>query len=297
MLATGRFRCLLCNPRCYMKRDIHINMREQDRLDRGRSSPSGCHSRFMMRPVAATYAIIAATLVRAAPTVYLAGDSTMAATGANDGDTAGWGAYLANYISLTVDNEAVGGRSARSYTREGRFNTIAGQIKSGDYVVIEFGHNDGGSLTPTDNGRTDCSPSGTDYSVTCTSVYDGVTETVLTYEAYLANAAKTFKAKGANVIISSATPDNPWETGTFTYSANRFVGYAEDAATASGATFVDHGLYTAALYDKAGATTVDSYYPNDHTHTSPAGANVVARAFVLALEATSSSLASYITHD
>jgi len=44
-------------------------------------------------------------------------------------------------------------------------------VKSGDYVVIEFGHNDGGSLTPTDNGRSDCTPVGTDYSTTCTSVY------------------------------------------------------------------------------------------------------------------------------
>ncbi|KZV75972.1 carbohydrate esterase family 12 protein [Peniophora sp. CONT] len=253
-----------------------------------------------MRPVAAAYALLVAAFAQAAPqatpTVYLAGDSTMAKTGANDGDTAGWGAYLANYISLTVNNQAVGGRSARSFTREGRFDTIAGQIKSGDCVVIEFGHNDGGSLS-TDNGRTDCSPSGTDYSTTCTTTYNGVTETVLTYEAYLANAAKTFKAKGANVLISSATPNNPWESGTFSYSAPRFVGYARDAATASGATFIDHGLYTAALYQKAGAATVDSYYPNDHTHTSPDGANLVARAFVLALEATSSTLANYITHD
>ena len=99
------------------------------------------------------------------------------------------------------------------------------------------------------------------------------------------------------LTLKIATPDNPWETGTFTYSANRFVGYAQDAATASGATFVDHGLYTAALFDKEGEATVDSYYPNDHTHTSPAGANVVARAFILALEATSSPLNNYVTHD
>ena len=98
---------------------------------------------------------------------------------------------MPDYISLAVDNEAIAGRSARSFTREGRFDTIAGQVKSGDfvgmssdydsagsdadlcyYVVIEFGHNDGGSLTPTDNGRTDCSPVGTDYSVTCTTVYE-----------------------------------------------------------------------------------------------------------------------------
>ena len=92
-------------------------------------------------------------------------------------------------------------------------------------IVMEFGHNDGGSLTPTDNGLTDCSPSNTtDYSATCTTVYEygscvqslsrtradpsysNVTETVLTYEAYLANAATMLAAKGANVIISSGKP-------------------------------------------------------------------------------------------
>ncbi len=127
--------------------------------------------------------------------------------------------------------------------------------------------------------------------------FSGVTETVLTYEAYLVNAAKLFTARGANVIISSPTPNNPWESGTFSYSPSRFTTYSQDAATEAGGIFVDHGLYTAALYNKAGATVVDSYYPNDHTHTSPAGANVVARAFILALEATSSGLKSYITHD
>jgi lysophospholipase L1-like esterase len=42
-------------------------------------------------------------------------------------------------------NDAIAGRSARSYTREGRFNNIAGVLKAGDWVIIEFGHNDGGA--------------------------------------------------------------------------------------------------------------------------------------------------------
>lgn len=115
-------------------------------------------------------AIAAATTVTAAPTLYLAGDSTMVSSGNNDG-TAGWGAFLPNYTSITVVNEAIAGRSARSYTREGRFNTIASQLKPGDFVVIEFGHNDGGSLTPTDNGRTDCNPVNANYATTCSTVY------------------------------------------------------------------------------------------------------------------------------
>ena len=94
-----------------------------------------------------------------------------------------------------------------------------------------------------------------------------------------------------------ATPNNPWESGTFSYGAPSFVGYARDAATASNATFVDHGLYTAVVFQNATEATVDSYFPNGDTNTSPAGANVVAKAFVLALEATDSSLAKYITQD
>ncbi|KAF8305766.1 rhamnogalacturonan acetylesterase RgaE [Clavulina sp. PMI_390] len=234
-----------------------------------------------------------AALVRAAPTIYMAGDSTMVATGNNDG-TVGWGLPFASDVSITVVNDAVAGRSARSYTREGRFTTIANSVKSGDYVIIEFGHNDGGSLTPTDNGRTDCPVANSNYATTCSTTYGGVAETVLTYPAYYENAAKLMQAKGANVILCPPTIDNPWETGSFVYSTSRFVQYASDAAAAVGATFVNHELYVADIFKNQGAATVDAYFPIDHTHTSAAGAAQVARAFVLALEATSSTLKNYL---
>ena len=83
----------------------------------------------------------------------------------------GWGVYLTTYISLAVINSAIAGRSACSFTRQGRFDAMLANVKSEDYMVIEFGHNDGGSLTPTDNGRSDCTPVGTDHSTTCTTVY------------------------------------------------------------------------------------------------------------------------------
>lgn len=111
--------------------------------------------------------------------------------------------------------------------------------------------------------------------------------------AYLVNAAKLFQNKGAIVIISSQTPNNVWETGSFSWSSPQFATYAKDAAAAVGATYVDHGYYVAALYKSAGATTVNSYYPNDHTHTSPAGAKLVAYSFVRALAVTDSPLKAY----
>ncbi|KAI5364236.1 Putative SGNH hydrolase-type esterase domain, SGNH hydrolase superfamily [Septoria linicola] len=208
--------------------------------------------------------------------------------------TQGWGTFLPDHISLAVDNNAIGGRSARSFTREGRFTAMAAEVASGDYVIIAFGHNDGGSLS-TDNGRTDCGVVNNDYSTTCQTTYNGVQETVQTYYTYLVNAVKLFQAKGANVIVASQTSRNVWTDGTYGYTPSRFVGYARDVAAATGATFVDHGFYMAALYNKAGSTTVNSYYPNDQLHTSPAGAKVAARAFILGLDATNNSLKNYIT--
>lgn len=190
--------------------------------------------------------------------------------------SSGWGQYVSPYTTATVSNLAVAGRSARSYTREGRFDTIADQVQSGDWVIIEFGHNDGGSLSSSDNGRTDCPGTGDE---TCSTTYNGVAETVLTFPKYLENATAKFKAKGANVLISSQTPNNPWETGTFTYSPSRFVEYAKLAASNAGASYVDHGAYVADIFESLGLSTVDAYFPLDHTHTSTEGAEAVAKAF------------------
>ncbi|KAI9665737.1 MAG: hypothetical protein M1821_003671 [Bathelium mastoideum] len=221
------------------------------------------------------------------PTVYLAGDSTMAKGGDGAGtNTNGWGQYLGYSLNIPVVNDAIAGRSARSFWEEGRFQLIANVVQSGDFIVIEFGHNDGGSLTPTDNGRSDCPG---EANQTCTSTYNGATDTVHTFNWYLIEAAQLYLAKGAHVVISSQTPDNPWETGTFVGTASRFVQYAQDTATTLGsasATYVNHFAYTDAIFDSLGATVVDGYYPVDHTHTSPTGADTVSKAFVRGLQAT-----------
>ncbi|KAF2033698.1 SGNH hydrolase [Setomelanomma holmii] len=218
-----------------------------------------------------------------AQTVYLAGDSTMA-KGSSGSAITGWGVDFPYSTTLTVVNKAVGGRSARSFTREGRFTEIINLVKANDIVIIEFGHNDGGSLSPTDNGRTDCPGTG---SETCQTTYDGVAETVHTFPWYLTEAGKAIIAKGGKVIMSSQTPNNPWETGSFVYTdGGRFVGYARDVATALGsnAMFVDHGAYTANYFKSIGKTATDALYPEDHTHTNPAGADIVSKAFVKGLQ-------------
>ena len=78
-------------------------------------------------------------------TIFMIGDSTMAnkvLTGGNP--ERGWGQMLPGYFSeeIRVDNHAVNGRSSRSFINEGRWDKVVASIKKGDYVFIQFGHND-----------------------------------------------------------------------------------------------------------------------------------------------------------
>ncbi|KAJ7446493.1 rhamnogalacturonan acetylesterase [Mycena galericulata] len=214
-----------------------------------------------------------------AQTVYMAGDSTMAPGGGGSG-TDGWGQYLAQYLTIPVVNDAIAGRSARSYSDEGSFTTLINTVKTGDFVIIEFGHNDGLSGA-VDNGREDAF--GDSYNVTATvTETDGSTLVIHTFNYYMQNAIVGLKAKGASVVVSSQTPDNIW-TGDSIAAGPRFVLYAQEVAANNSVTYVDHYSYVAQAYDKIGETTVNTYYPIDHTHTLPVGAQIVSEAFVRGL--------------
>jgi lysophospholipase L1-like esterase len=80
----------------------------------------------------------------AAPVVYLAGDSTVATLGPGNFPQQGWGGKIAGYFStgITFSNRAIGGRSSKSFVDEGRLAAILALIKPGDYLLIQFGHND-----------------------------------------------------------------------------------------------------------------------------------------------------------
>lgn len=194
----------------------------------------------------------------------------------------GWGQYLSKYVTATVVNKAIAGRSARSYSNEGHFSDLAKIVQQGDIVVIEFGHNDGGSPTSADdNLRSDCPGTGEE---TCKSGKNGAI--VYTYGHYIKAAAKAFTAKGAKVVISSQTPNNLWEGGRYSAAPSRFV---EDAAEASkelgtGSSFVDHFQAVANMYKKLGSSATNALYPKDHTHTSPKGADLSAQAFAQAVK-------------
>ncbi|EIM91051.1 SGNH hydrolase [Stereum hirsutum FP-91666 SS1] len=225
-----------------------------------------------------------------AQTIYMAGDSTMA-PGGGGGGTDGWGQYLAQYLTLPVVNDAIAGTSARSYTDAGNFTSIINGVQSGDFVIIEFGHNDG-SAGAIDNGREDATGDG--YNATTTVVEaDNSTLVVHSFNYYIQNAVTALLAKGAIPIVSSQTPDNIFNSSVPS-TAPRFVAYAAEVAGNTSVTYVDHYNYVVQAYDNIGAATVNTYYPMDHLHTSPTGANVVAEAFVRGLLCRNSTLTSNV---
>lgn len=78
-------------------------------------------------------------------TVYLAGDSTCANKQPDKRPETGWGEMLAGHFKdgkVKIDNRAMNGRSTKTFISEGRWQAIVDALKKGDYVFIQFGHND-----------------------------------------------------------------------------------------------------------------------------------------------------------
>ncbi|KAL6704803.1 hypothetical protein ACN47E_007607 [Coniothyrium glycines] len=240
------------------------------------------------------------------PTIWLAGDSTTAPDGGHNG-TEGWGQYLKYSFgnNAFVNNSAYAGRSARSFTREGRFDRISQALQPNDWVVIEFGINDAGvpqngsTSTTGDKGRADCPGAGNE---TCTVVFNNVTEVVQTFPTYIKSAARKFLSLGAaGVIISEQLPTNVWESGDYTFKPTAFSYYGlvateELGGPAVGVHFIQHGSYAAQAQRLLGSAIVDANYPMDHTHTAPFLADVHSQAFVLGLKCGTSPLADLVVN-
>lgn len=78
-------------------------------------------------------------------TVFMIGDSTMANKPlTKENQERGWGQMLPMYLTgpVKVDNHAVNGRSSKSFINEGRWDKVMEKLRPGDYVIIQFGHND-----------------------------------------------------------------------------------------------------------------------------------------------------------
>jgi lysophospholipase L1-like esterase len=212
----------------------------------------------------------------AKPTLYLIGDSTVKNRTRNQ---LGWGTPLADHLNtarITLENRALGGRSSRSYLREGLWAAVVRELKPGDIVMIQFGHNDGGPLA---DGKARASLKGAgEESKDVVLTESGQPETVRTYGWYIRNYAREAKAKGAKVIVCSPVPRNIWKDGKVARASNDYGKWAREAAEAEGVHFFDLNEVVAKAYEELGPEEVLARYftAADHTHTNEAGARFTA---------------------
>lgn len=222
-------------------------------------------------------------LLSAAPVVWLIGDSTVRN---NTPGQKGWGDFLAAHVDpakASVKNAALGGRSSRSFLREGLWEKVRSQLQAGDVVIMQFGHNDGG---PLDREKARASLKGSGPETREVTIQEsGEKETVATFGGYLRRYAGEAKAAGAVPVVCSLVPRNLWKDGKVQRAGDSYAKWAQEAAAAEGAAFMALNDLVADAYDTVGEAQVKEWFFGDHTHTSAAGARFNAALVADALRA------------
>jgi lysophospholipase L1-like esterase len=227
------------------------------------------------------------------PTVFVIGDST-----ASNGADLGWGSHLGNYFDLqkvTVVNRAMAGRSSRTFQTEGRWERILAEMKAGDFVLIQFGHNDGGPVNDSQRARGSLPGLGEE-TREIDNQLTGQHETIHTFGWYMRKFTVDTKAKGATPIVLSLTVRNIWNAGKVERGSGRFSQWAAQIAQSEHVAFVDVTNIIADEYERLGQDKVQAFFPKDHTHTSPEGAELNAALIVSGLKSLPDSpLAGYLS--
>lgn len=204
--------------------------------------------------------------------IWIIGDSTAANKKPEVAPETGWGMVLQEFFNdnVKVHNHAVNGRSSKSFMTEGRWKAVMDSLKKGDYVIIQFGHND----EKGDTARH--------------------TDPFTTYKELLKFYIEESRSKGALPVICSSIVRRHFDAdGNLKNTHGDYIIAARQAADENGAYFIDMEAKTRRLVLDAGREGSKSIYlfckpgeysgrPNgvqDSTHLSLSGARIVAGLF------------------
>jgi len=215
-------------------------------------------------------------------TIFIAGDSTADEYGANNGKTNGWGKYFRDYVSCNVSNQAKSGESARTFWRDGRWNSLINGVSRNDYVFIQFGHNDVGG--PNNKSEKGSAGGEGDETVTVTRS-NGQQEVVHTFPWYIRQFCNQVIAKGAKPVLLSYTPNFSFENGKVG-EGSRFQGYMKLVANEMNIPFIDLYSLIARKWEELGEQYIknNNWFPTDYKHTAPAAADLNAQLIVTGIK-------------
>lgn len=231
------------------------------------------------------------------PVVFITGDSTVKNEDKDKDGMWGWGAVAGTVFDerkITCVNCAKAGRSTRTYLNEGRWEQVYNSLRPGDFVLLQFGHND---IGPIDSQRMRGVIRGTSDSTHVYRMKDsGRYELVYTFGWYLKKFIQDVREKGATPVIVSLTPRNEWKDGKIERRNDSYGKWYREVAEATGTELVDLHNITADYLDKkcGSKEKAAKYYKRDHTHTSLLGARTNAKSVAKGLRDIKSPLAKYL---
>lgn len=224
-------------------------------------------------------------------TIFLAGDSTMAEKLPEKRPETGWGEHLAAQFrdgAVVVDNRARNGRSTRTFIEEQRWQALIDSVRAGDYVLIQFGHNDQSVEKP------DRYTPPADYARNLERFVDDV------------------RARQATPVLLTPVARRRFdEAGRVLDSHGEYPDRVRALAARRGIALIDMERRSAAVLQEAGverskalflwlAPGAHVHYPKgveDNTHFSPQGAARLAREFAFALRESGLPLAALLRPD
>ncbi len=222
------------------------------------------------------------------PTVFLVGDSTMADKPVDDNPERGWGQLFPSYFTgdIAIQNHAVNGRSTKSFINEHRWDTVMSRLSAGDYVIIQFGHND--------------------------SKVEDTTRSAPAHTLYKQNLIRFIndvRSKGANPILVTPVMRRKFDdAGKFVDQHGDYPGIVKEVAAAMNVPLIDLHKSSEALIVKEGVEDSKRLFLNipaghfknykgkeeDNTHFSEYGAASMASLVCQSIKDQNLPLAKYL---
>ena len=236
------------------------------------------------------------------PVVFITGDSTVKNTDKDEDGMWGWASQaglIFDPAKITWTNQAIAGRSTRTFLREGRWDKIYNSLQPGDFVLIQFGHND---ISPITDQKARGVIANTEDTCHVYQLENGSYEVVYSFGWYLRKFIDDVREKGATPILLSLTPRNEWPGGRIERRNDSYGKWYREVIEATGVEFVDVHNISADFLDKKFASKDEAkskekaskYFKRDHTHTSKMGAQMNARSVAKGLRDIHSPLADYL---